>query len=79
MKNEHLKSELINHNALGIHRAFPVIHSVVFHVFCGQELQNIITLCLFYLHSSFWSFRNIIIGTCEVSWDTVEGAEFPVF
>lgn len=67
MKKEHLKSELINHHVLAIHRAFPVIHKVVFPVFCGQELQNIITLCLFYLHCSFWSFRNILIGTCEVN------------
>lgn len=79
MKNEHLKNELINHHILAIPRAFPVIHKVAFHIFCGQKLQNIITLYIFYLHFSVWSFRNIIVGTCEVSWDTVEGAKFPIF
>lgn len=62
MKNGHLKNELINHHVLAIHRAFSEIPKVTFHVFCGQELQNIITLCLFYLHSNFCSLRNIIIG-----------------
>lgn len=79
MKNEHLKNELINHHILAIQRAFPVIHMVAFHIFCAQELQNIITLYLFYLHSVFWSFSNITIGTCEVNWDTVEGGKLPIF
>lgn len=73
MKNEHLKNGLINHHIFAISRAFPVIPKVAFHVFCGQKLQNIITFCLFYLHSGVRSFRNIIVGICEVNCHTCGG------